>query len=120
MNIKVYISGLKFMMCNTVKRLFNGDVQFIHSLDHGIYGVIDSTTNINKENLDKIKDYMNKMVNYIGEQKYSTKVEEFQSNVSKMVERNAAMTSECITSGVEHCRTQIEKLSEDISKHFKK
>jgi uridine kinase len=63
MNIKVYISGLKFMMCNTVKRLFNGDVQFIHSLDHGIYGVIDSTTNINKENLDKIKDYMNKMVN---------------------------------------------------------
>ena len=38
MNLKIYQSGLKFMFINAVKRLFNGEVYFEHSLDHGIYG----------------------------------------------------------------------------------
>ena len=37
MNTKIYQSGLKFMLCNAVKRLYNGEVIFHHSLDKGIY-----------------------------------------------------------------------------------
>ena len=40
MNIKIYGAGLKFMLCNAVKRLYNGEVIFHHSLDHGIYATI--------------------------------------------------------------------------------
>ena len=40
MNLKVYQAGLKFMLVNAVKRLYNGEVIFHHSLDHGIYATI--------------------------------------------------------------------------------
>lgn len=62
MNLKVYQAGLKFMLINTVKRLYNGEVFFEHSLDHGIYGSIKAAQNIDKEALGKIKEHMNKMV----------------------------------------------------------
>jgi len=62
MNIKVYQAGLKFMLINTVKRLFNGEVYFEHSLDHGIYGKIKADATIDQNNLNKIKEYMHTMV----------------------------------------------------------
>lgn len=63
MNIKIYQAGLKFMLCNTVKRLYGGEVYFDHSLDHGIYGRIKANVDIDQNNLKKIKDYMVTMVN---------------------------------------------------------
>lgn len=62
MNIKIYQSGLKFMLCNAVKRLYNGEVIFHHSLDHGIYATIVSDKIVNQNELNNLKAYMNKMV----------------------------------------------------------
>ena len=62
MNIKIYQSGLKFMLCNAVKRLYDGEVEFRHSLDHGICVKIIADTNITKTEVAKIKEYMKKMV----------------------------------------------------------
>ena len=62
MNLKVYQAGLKFMLINAVKRLFNGEVFFEHSLDHGIYGTIQAPVEIDQEALGKIKAHMMKMV----------------------------------------------------------
>ncbi len=61
MNIKIYQSGLKFMFCNAVKRLYNDEVMFHHSLDKGIYATINGDVNIDKEKLERIKNYMKKM-----------------------------------------------------------
>ena len=62
MNLKVYQAGLKFMLCNAVKRLFGGEVFFEHSLDHGIYGTIKADQDIDQAALGRVKDHMNKMV----------------------------------------------------------
>lgn len=61
-NNKVYIAGLKFMLVNAVKRLYNGEVFFKHSLDKGIHATIEAETKITKTELKKIKSYMKKMV----------------------------------------------------------
>ena len=61
MNLKIYQSGLKFMLINAVKRLFGGEVYFSHSLDHGIYGYIEANQDIDEATLAKIKDYMKQM-----------------------------------------------------------
>ena len=63
MNSKVYQSGLKFMLLNTVKRLYNGDVIFHHSLDKGIYATIVSSVTIDQNEMSKIKNHMISMVN---------------------------------------------------------
>ena len=62
MNLKVYQAGLKFMLTNAVKRLFNGEVFFEHSLDHGIYGTIKASVPIDQAALGRVKDHMNQMV----------------------------------------------------------
>lgn len=62
MNYKIYGAGLKFMLCNAVKRLYNGEVVFHHSLDHGIYATIISDCLIDENELNKIKSTMNTMV----------------------------------------------------------
>ena len=62
MNLKIYQAGLKFMFINAVKRLFNGEVYFEHSLDHGISGTIEATLPIDQDALNKIKEYMTVMV----------------------------------------------------------
>ena len=62
MNLKVYQAGLKFMLVNTVKRLFGGEVFFEHSLDHGIYGSIKANQEIDQAAMGRIKEHMNKMV----------------------------------------------------------
>lgn len=62
MNLKIYQAGLKFMLINTVKRLFNGEVSFEHSLDHGIYGTIKASVPIDQVALNKIKEQMTSMV----------------------------------------------------------
>lgn len=62
MNIKIYGAGLKFMLCNAIKRLYNGEVVFHHSLDHGIYATIISDVIIDENEVEKIKNTMNVMV----------------------------------------------------------
>ncbi len=62
MNVKIYGAGLKFMLCNAIKRLYNGEVVFHHSLDHGIYATIISETIINEDEIKKIKSTMDAMV----------------------------------------------------------
>lgn len=62
MNTKIYVSGLKFMLCNTVKRLYDGEVIFHHSLDKGVYATIEAKTNIDETELEKIKKHMQEMV----------------------------------------------------------
>lgn len=62
MNLKIYQSGLKFLLINAVKRLYGGEVVFHHSLDHGIYASIISDTIIDKRELKRLKLYMEKMV----------------------------------------------------------
>lgn len=62
MNTKIYAAGLKFMLCNAVKRLYDGEVIFHHSLDHGIYATIVSEKNINEAELKNLKNYMDIMV----------------------------------------------------------
>lgn len=62
MNVKIYGAGLKFMLCNAVKRLYNGEVVFHHSLDHGIYATIISDEIIDENELKKIKSTMDAMV----------------------------------------------------------
>lgn len=62
MNIKIYQSGLKFMLCNAVKRLYNGEVIYHHSLDHGIYATIVSDKIIDNNEINNLKNYMHKMV----------------------------------------------------------
>lgn len=62
MNVKIYGAGLKFMLCNAVKRLYNGEVVFHHSLDHGIYATIISDEIIDEDELKKIKSTMDAMV----------------------------------------------------------
>lgn len=62
MNTKIYAAGLKFMLCNAVKRLYGGDVIFHHSLDHGIYATIISEKNVNEAELKNLKNYMDIMV----------------------------------------------------------
>lgn len=61
MNIKIYQSGLKFMFCNAIKRLYNDEVIFHHSLDKGIYATISGDVIIDKDKLERVKRHMNKM-----------------------------------------------------------
>lgn len=58
MNIKIYQAGLKFIFCNTIKRLYNGEVIFHHSLDKGIYASIVSEHIINEKQVNNIKKQM--------------------------------------------------------------
>lgn len=62
MNIKIYQSGLKFMLCNAIKRLYGGEVIFHHSLDKGIYATIVSDKIIDVEEVKKLKAFMDSMV----------------------------------------------------------
>ncbi len=62
MNIKIYGAGLKFMLCNAVKRLYNGEVIFHHSLDHGIYATIISDKIIDETEIKRLKSLMDTMV----------------------------------------------------------
>ena len=55
MNRKVYQAGLKFMLCNAVKKLYNGEVIFHHGLDHGIYSEIICDELIDIQELKRIK-----------------------------------------------------------------
>ena len=44
------------MLCNAVKRLYDGEVEFRHSLDHGICVKIIADTAITKAETAKIKE----------------------------------------------------------------
>lgn len=62
MNSKIYQAGLKFMLINAIKRLYNGEVIFHHSLDHGIYATIITNKVINESEVQNIKQCMKKTV----------------------------------------------------------
>lgn len=58
MNIKIYQGGLKYIFCNTIKRLYNGEVIFHHSLDKGIYATIIADEVIGQKEVENIKKQM--------------------------------------------------------------
>lgn len=62
MDTKVYQSGLKFMLFDAVKKLYNGDVSFHYSLDKAIYATIESETVITKSEMARIKKFMLSLV----------------------------------------------------------
>lgn len=62
MNSKIYQAGLKFMLINAIKRLYDGSVIFHHSLDHGIYATIITNKVINENEIIIIKQCMERMV----------------------------------------------------------
>ncbi len=62
MNIKIYQGGLKYIFCNTIKRLYDGEVIFHHSLDKGIYATIIADEIIDKKEIEKIKKQMKQTI----------------------------------------------------------
>lgn len=62
MNIKTYQGGLKYIFCNTIKRLYNGEVIFHHSLDKGIYATIIADEIIGEREVEDIKKQMHQTV----------------------------------------------------------
>lgn len=58
MNIKIYQGGLKYIFCNTIKRLYEGEVVFHHSLDKGIYATIIADEVIGEKEVEEIKKQM--------------------------------------------------------------
>ncbi len=62
MNTKEYQAGLKFMLCNAIKRLYNGEVIFHHGLDHGIFFEVVTEESIDINGLKRIKKCMMNMV----------------------------------------------------------
>ena len=62
MNIKVYQSGLKFLLIDSVQKLFNGDVEFENSLDHGVLATVKIDKVLDDDDINKIKDFMKKLV----------------------------------------------------------
>ena len=62
MNIKVYQSGLKFMLIDAVSKLFNGEVIYENSLDHGVLATINLDRHLEEEDVEKIKEFMHKLV----------------------------------------------------------
>ena len=62
MNIKVYQSGLKFLLIDAVAKLYNGEVIYENSLDHGIFATIKADKIIDDKEIVKIKEFMNLLV----------------------------------------------------------
>ena len=62
MNIKVYQSGLKFLLIDAVQKLFNGDVEFENSLDHGVLATVKIDKVLDDDDINKIKEFMKKLV----------------------------------------------------------
>jgi uridine kinase len=62
MNIKVYQSGLKFMLIDAVSKLYNGEVIYENSLDHGVLATINLDRHLEEEDVEKIKEFMHKLV----------------------------------------------------------
>lgn len=62
MNIKIYQGGLKYIFCNTIKRLYEGDVIFHHSLDKGIYATIVADEIIGEREVADIKKQMKQTI----------------------------------------------------------
>lgn len=58
MNIKTYQGGVKYLFCNTIKRLYGGEVAFHHSLDKGIYATIKADEVIGEKQVFEIKTQM--------------------------------------------------------------
>ena len=62
-DVKVYQSGLKFVLIVAVKNLFNCDVIFPHSLDKGLYTKIITPRKINQDDIEALKDEMKRIIN---------------------------------------------------------
>ena len=62
MNIKVYQSGLKFLLIDAVSKLYNGEVIYENSLDHGVLATIKADKIIDNKEIIKIKEFMEKLV----------------------------------------------------------
>lgn len=58
METKIYQSGLKFLLFDAVKKLYNGEVKFHYSLDKALYATIECDIPITKMEMAKIKKFM--------------------------------------------------------------
>lgn len=59
---KLQKSGLKLILCCAFKELYDGDVQFNHSLDQGIYGKFITNKKLTKASINKIVERMNEII----------------------------------------------------------
>lgn len=62
MDIKIYQGGLKYILYNTIKRLYKGEVIFHHSLDKGIYATIIADEIIGEKEVQDIKEQMKRTI----------------------------------------------------------
>lgn len=60
--IKKYQAGLKMVMYVAVKKLFNCDVFYMHSLDKGLYCKIDTEKKLTINDINNLKKYMDEII----------------------------------------------------------
>lgn len=60
---KIYRNGLKFLYITAIKELYGEDtvVRLLHSIDKGIYSVLDIDRDVTEEDINKIKDKMKEL-----------------------------------------------------------
>ncbi len=61
-NIKVYQSGLKFVLEVACKNIFNCGVEFPHSLDKGLYTKIDTSKKLTFDDIEALREEMMRII----------------------------------------------------------
>ena len=60
---KKYQSGMKFLLYVAVRHLGYEDINYLHSIDKGLYSKIIAPRTLNNEDIEKIKEYINELIN---------------------------------------------------------
>ena len=60
---KKYQSGMKFLLYVAVRHLGYEDINYLHSIDKGLYSKIIAPRTLNNEDIEKIKVYINELIN---------------------------------------------------------
>lgn len=60
---KKYQSGMKFLLYVAIKHLGYIDINYLHSIDKGLYSQIIATKTLTDEDIEKIKNYINELIN---------------------------------------------------------
>jgi len=61
-NVKVYQSGLKFVLQVAAKNIFNCEVEFPHSLDKGLYTKLITPRKLTFDDIEALKDEMKRII----------------------------------------------------------
>lgn len=59
---KKYQSGLKFLLFVAVKHLGYDDINYLHSIDKGLYSKIIAPKTLTEEDIENIKNYINELI----------------------------------------------------------